>query len=262
MKYTTDREKIALETKAVMERLSDDTYIQIWDAYGAIERDTIMREARDYGALRYTSFEQIGRDYRFDISANNMERFSDFAKKFERGDVLAASIMNPFEIQRDNQEFEDYLGKHKDHIANVRLAENINPSCGFLIFSIDDQEVRKLSVAQQGYVFISVTGDKKRLDRRKEARTRIESRRCPMPNLSAVLEGKSVSSAYRTKRDYPALSDSVKKEIFTKEGKYQPPTQKQEMAIAMALNTPDIALIQGAGHWKDDCHYSYFKTAK
>ena len=66
-----------------------------------------------------------------------------------------------------------------------------------------------------------------------------------MPNLSAVLEGKSVSAANRTKRDYPALSDSVIKEIFTKKGKYQPPTQKQEMAIAMALNTPDIALIQG-----------------
>lgn len=245
MKYTTDREKIALETKAVMERLSDDTYIQIWDAYGVIERDMIMREARDYGALKYTSFEQIGRDYRFDISADNMERFSDFAKKFERGDVLAASIMNPFEIQRDNQEFEDYLGKHKDHIANVRLAENIDPSCGFLIFSIDDQEIRKLSVAQQGYVFISVTGDKKRLDRRKEARTRIESRQCPMPNLPAVLEGKSVSAANRMKRDYSALSDSVIKEIFTKKGEYQPPTQKQEMAIAMALNTPDIALIQG-----------------
>ena len=34
LKYTTDREKIALETKAVMESLSDDTYIQIWDKYG------------------------------------------------------------------------------------------------------------------------------------------------------------------------------------------------------------------------------------
>ena len=88
-------------------------------------------------------------------------------------------------------------------------------------------------------------GDKKRLDRREQARTKIESRQCPMPNLSAVLEGKSVSAANRTKRDYPALSDSVIKEIFTKKGKYQPPTQKQEMAIAMALNTPDIALIQG-----------------
>ena len=86
---------------------------------------------------------------------------------------------------------------------------------------------------------------KKRLDRREQARTKIESRQCPMPNLSAVLEGKSVSAANRTKRDYPALSDSVIKEIFTKKGKYQPPTQKQEMAIAMALNTPDIALIQG-----------------
>lgn len=245
LKYTTDREKIALETKAVMESLSDDTYIQIWDKYGEIEREMIMQEARDFRALRYTSFEQIGRDYRFDISTDNMERFSAFAKKFERGDVLAASTMNPFEVQRDNQEFEDYLDKHKNYIANVRLADNIDPSYGSIFFSIDDQEIRKLSVVQQGYIFISIIGDKKRLDRRKKARTKIESRQCPMPNLSAVLEGKSVSAANRTKRNYPALSNSVKEEIFTKQGIYQPPTPKQEMAIAMALNTPDIALIQG-----------------
>ena len=245
LKYTTDREKIALETKAVMECLSDDTYIKIWDEYGEIERETIMKEARDFRAIRYTSYEQIGRDYRFDISSDNMERFSAFAKKFERGDILAASIMNPFEIQRDNQEFEDYLDKHKNYIANVRLAEDIDPSSGSIIFTVDDQEARKISVAQQGYIFVSIMGDKKRLDRREKARTRIESRQCPMPNLSAVLEGKSVSAANRTKRDYPALSDSVIEEIFTKKGKYHPPTQKQEMAIAMALNTPDIALIQG-----------------
>lgn len=245
LKYTTDREEIALETKAVMESLSDDTYIQIWNEYGEIEREAIMQAARDFRALKYISFEQIGRDYRFDISTDNMERFSAFAKKFECGDVLAASIMNPFEAQRDNREFEDYLNQHKGYIANVRLAENIDPLCGSIILSIDDQEIGKLSVVRQGYIFISIIGDKKRLDRREEARTKIESRQCPMPNLSAVLEGKNVSAANRTKRDYPALSDSVIEEIFTKKGKYQPPTQKQEMAIAMALNTPDIALIQG-----------------
>ena len=245
LKYTTDREKIALETKAVMESLADDTYIKIWDEYGEIERETILQEARDFGALRYTSYEQIGRDYRFDISSDNPERFSAFAKKFERGDILAASIMNPFDVQRENQEFEEYLDKHKNYIANIRLAEDIDPSSGSIIFTVDDQEARKISVAQQGYIFVSIMGDKKRLDRREQARTKIESRQCPMPNLSAVLEGKSVSAANRTKRDYPALSDSVIKEIFTKKGKYQPPTQKQEMAIAMALNTPDIALIQG-----------------
>lgn len=245
LKYTTDREKIALETKAVMESLAGDTYIKIWDEYGEIERETIMQEARDFRALRYTSYEQIGRDYRFDISSDNPERFSAFAKKFERGDILAASIMNPFDVQRENQEFEEYLDKHKNYIANIRLAEDIDPSSGSIIFTVDDQEARKISVAQQGYIFVSIMGDKKRLDRREQARTKIESCQCPMPNLSAVLEGKSVSVANRTKMDYPALSDSVIKEIFTKKGKYQPPTQKQEMAIAMALNTPDIALIQG-----------------
>lgn len=245
LKYTTDREKIALETKAVMESLADDTYIKIWDEYGEIERETILREARDFGALRYTSYEQIGRDYRFDISSDNPERFSAFAKKFERGDILAASIMNLFDVQRENLEFEEYLDKHKNYIANIRLADDIDPSSGSIIFTVDDQEARKISVAQQGYIFVSIMGDKKRLDRREQARTKIESRQCPMPNLSAVLEGKSVSAANRTKRDYPALSDSVIKEIFTKKGKYQKPTPKQEMAIAMALNTPDIALIQG-----------------
>lgn len=245
LKYTTDRENISLETKAVMESLAYDTYIKIWDKYGEIEREMIMKEAREFKALKYTSCEQIGRDYRFDISPDNSERFSEFAKKFERGDMLAASIMNPFDVQRENREFEEYLNSHKNYIANIRLAEDIDPSSGSIIFTIDDQEARKISVAQQGYIFVSIMGDKKRLDRREMARAKIKSRQCPMPNLSAVLEGKSVSAANRIKRDYPALSDSVIKEIFTKNGKYQPPTQQQEMAIAMALNTSDIALIQG-----------------
>lgn len=245
MKYTTDREKIALETKAVMESLSDDTYIKIWDAYGEIEHQTIMREARECGALRYSSFEQIGRDYRFDIKGDSLERLSQFAKKFERGTIMSASIMNPFDVQRDAQEFEAYLSKHKNYIANIRLAENIQPDLGYVIFTIDDQEIRKINVDQQGYIFVSIMGDKKRLDRREQARAKIESRQCPMPHLSAVLEGKSVSAANNTKREYPPLSETVKKEIFTRKGVYQGPTPKQEMAIAMALNTPDIALIQG-----------------
>ena len=82
--------------------------------------------------------------------------------------------------------------------------------------NINDQEARKITVGQQGYLFVSILGDKKRLDRREHARTQIESRQCPMPHLSAVLEGKSVSSSLNTKREYPALSDTVKKEIFTK----------------------------------------------
>lgn len=245
LKYTTEKEKVALETKAVMESLSDDTYIKIWDTYGEIERQTIMHEARELGALRYSSFEQIGRDYRFDIKTDNPERFEAFARKFEKGDILAASILNPFEVTRDDQEFEEYLSKHKNYIANVRLTDQIIPEYGCIILTIDDQEARKITVDQQGYLFVSIMGDKKRLDRREHARTQIESRQCPMPHLSAVLEGKSVSSSLNTKRKYPALSDAVKREIFTKKGKYQPPTQKQEMAIAMALNTPDIALIQG-----------------
>ena len=245
MKYTTDRENIALETKAVMESLSDDTYIKIWDAYGEIERQTIMHEARECGALRYSSFEQIGRDYRFDIKGDSLEKLSQFAKKFERGTIMSASILNPFDIQRDDQEFEAYLSKHKNYIANIRLAENIQSDLGYVIFTVDDQEIRKINVDQQGYIFVSIMGDKKRLDRREQARTKIESRQCPMPHLSAVLEGKSVSAANNTKREYPPLSETVKKEIFTRKGVYQGPTPKQEMAIAMALNTPDIALIQG-----------------
>lgn len=98
-------------TNFVQLGLSDDTYIKIWDTYGEIERQTIMHEARELGALRYSSFEQIGRDYRFDIKTDNPERLKAFARKFEKGDILAASILNPFEVTRDDQEFDEYLSK-------------------------------------------------------------------------------------------------------------------------------------------------------
>lgn len=245
LNYTTDKERIAIETQQVMESLTDDSYIQIWDRYGRLERETIMQEACDLGALKYESFEPVGRDCRFDIRQSDRRCLDEFSRKFEPGAVLSVSLFDPFDAAKEGQSLDDILSRSRGHIVNVPLADTIDPRSGSIFLTIDGADLEKLSVSRQGYIFTSIMGDKKRLDRREQARARIESRRCPMPHLSAVLEGKSIASAARKKLDYPALSESVKEEIFTKKGVYQPPTAKQEMAIRIALNTPDIALIQG-----------------
>ena len=81
-------------------------------------------------------------------------------------------------------------------------------------------------------------GDKQRLDRRENARRQIETMACPMPELTAILEGKRGSIP--KKKNIQALSP-----ILLEESKYQNLTAKQIEAIKIALNTPDIAIIQG-----------------
>lgn len=244
LKYTDEKEIIQRDTLAEMEKLSDDTYIKIWNEYGAIERKQVIDKARALQSIHYTSFEPEGNKCRFDVIFGSEKKLCNFQKEFSKGDMLAICLFNPFERQLENEEFSQFLKKNKKFIVNVKLAEEIDVESGCLFFIVEEEKIPILAKSKSGYIFMSILGDEQRLNRREKARIKIETANCPMPNLSAVLEGKSVTNPKR--RNLPAMSELVKDEIFTdKKGNYRPPTEKQELAIEIALNTPDIALIQG-----------------
>lgn len=245
IKYTEEREVIQEATIAAMEELGTDTYIKIWDAYGEIERQIIMKKANELGSIRFISHEtESDGKLRLDIDSASQEKLKMFQKEFSKGDILSILAINPFSRELEADEFENFLFRNNQHLSNLRLAENIKSSENCMYFSFDEEMALKLFNVDSGYIFMSTTGDMKRLNRRANARNSIENATCPMPNLSAVLEGKSVSKP--KKRKLPAMSEVVKEEIFTdKNGNYRPPTINQEQAISIALNTPDIALIQG-----------------
>lgn len=242
-KYTDEKEIVKQETLVAMENLSDDTYIKIWDDYGELERKIIMDKAISLKALHYVNIE-LGTKCRFDFAEDNEEKLYKFKSEFSEGDILSLALINPFETQIDSEEFSQFLDKNKNSIINVKLANDIDVDSGCIYCDVEDERINIFKEEKSGYIFMSVQGDKKRLERRENARRKIENALCPMPNLVAILEGKSVTNPKI--RHLVARSEAVNRDIFTdKKGNFRSPTLNQERAIEIALNTPDIALIQG-----------------
>ena len=77
--------------------------------------------------------------------------------------------------------------------------------------------------------------------RRRFARNNIQTGRSANPNLGLLIEENGEIPPARNAPKMKALTYFVEKKVFPKNR----PTFKQESAIKIALNTPDIALIQG-----------------
>lgn len=247
LKFTDEKEAVKEEVLQAIGGFKNSSYIKIWDQYGELERRRVFGKSRELGALKYDNFEPEGNRYRIDIQSDAKmdERLEKFQKEFIKGNILGISLINPFDKELDDYELSKAMQKNAKHTVNAKLAADINPMQKCIYISLDEQQAQKMAKMQSGYVFMSTQGDGLRIHRREVAREKIENLTNPMPNLAAILEGKSVSKP--RKKHLPALSDRVKEEIFTdkKSKKYRPPTEKQALAIEMALNTPDIALIQG-----------------
>ncbi|KAL4216251.1 hypothetical protein ACF0H5_024583 [Mactra antiquata] len=100
-----------------------------------------------------------------------------------------------------------------------------------------DGEEDGVQPPESGVLFVSLSGDRRRMERREKAQSLIASAECPMPQLGLLIEGKAVRQR-RCKQEKP-LSSAARK-AFGGE-----PTVRQIEALKVALNTPDIALIQG-----------------
>ena len=106
-----------------------------------------------------------------------------------------------------------------------------------LLFEHDDPDQVMESLPSKGYLYASLGGDTRRLQRRDEAEAKIRSAVNPMPQLGLLLENMPVAQG-RYKRHKPISAKSRK--LFA-----DAPTPRQIEALDVALNTPDIALIQG-----------------
>lgn len=127
-----------------------------------------------------------------------------------------------------SQDGKSFLGEVVE-IDSQKLEIEIKPS------NADDEEI---TPPHQGYIFISLLGDRIRLQRRTLAESAIRMAQNPMPQLALLLENHAVS--FRRTRNIKPITKEVKK-LFNGLS----PTPRQEEAINIALNTPDIALIQG-----------------
>lgn len=209
-------------------------YLQLWKEYNELERKGIVGRAREFGWLNFRGRTRLANGaWRFIIQAGEKaktEAAFQYLRDAEQVDLEVGDVV-PSELHRN-------MPQAATHVPR--------PFCGTCIAAepihgyIDLMPPTELSdVVPQGsgYIFVSLTGDRKRLERRQIAQARIASATCPMPQLGLLIEGLAVPE--RRRRTEKPISPSVR-EVFG-----SAPTPRQLEALNVALNTPDIALIQG-----------------
>jgi hypothetical protein len=224
---------------------SGSHFLDVWERYGALENEVTLRRAREAGFLHYSHHSRLpDGHWRFHLKAGGdalvlAERFRSVLAD-EQSVTIEAVECVPEELQGDIS-WED-CGASR---LGAGRARGVNFDSGIDLVKRDATITLKRSGSEdalppdEGFLVVSLQGDKKRLERRTEAKLAIGEARCPMPQLGLLLENRSVAMPRR--QHIAPITPDVRRKVF---GKYSP-TLAQEDALRVALNTPDIALIQG-----------------
>lgn len=217
------------------------SYLNIWREYNKLERESVLRRARTLGWLRYSKRQLQGDGrWRFFVEdTKQLQTALDVLRSAEDVDLEAAQNPPP-ELQQATAESAMPVAGTPTHAQRSRIFVGAFSGAELQRRMLDlqppiDSEDRE--PPDSGVLFLSVSGDRKRLERREQAQSLIASAECPMPQLGLLLEGSAVPARRRKSED--ALSQAAR-DVFGGE-----PTARQIEALRVALNTPDIALIQG-----------------
>ncbi len=213
-----------------------DSYTTVWQNYSEFEQERILRMARDIGCLPYERYSRkLEGGITFNITdADTLGAFLEVVEKDRELEMEAGAELPNFQPpsarvrksgRRDNSE--SFIGRC--------TPSDVDLSSG----TVTLHGGTEYTPPQSGFIFVSLRGTQKAIDRRSDAALKIRSGLCPMPQLALLLEGQPVPIAERRWIE-PVLTDRVMR-LFPK----GPPTSMQQKAIEIAINTPDIAIIQG-----------------
>ena len=207
------------------------TYLELWQLYSDMEWRRAIGHAAQIGALRYTRCEPAslqGGAWRF----------------FCAPEALASFCTQWGELNLDStQSLEAQEGEpnwQSERYTDLSTTDTERRFRGTPEFSGDVLVIHGQGPndpPETGYLLLSLSGTRKQQERRLHARRAIEAG-VGVPRLRNLLQDLPISGQRPSRQN--ALTASVKK-VF-KNGR---PTAKQEAALQVALNTPDIALIIG-----------------
>jgi hypothetical protein len=224
--------------RAQIERViaESDSYIALWEKYEAIERENLIRRAREIGWVPYQSFDALPNGlWRF--TAPDAEALSRFRHQLGAAghEELEADREAPPEILEDARSLPE-PGRERHARTAVGTVETIRVDRREVLLRPLDEESDILPPAK-GVLFAALGGDRKRLERREQAVRRLKSADARLPQLALILEG---GNPYVRRTDrVPAFTAAARK-VFDLD-----PTPEQRLAIEIAVNTPDIVVIQG-----------------
>lgn len=214
-----------------------DSYLEMWRRYNELERDMVLQRARDRGVFQYDKLLVSSGTFEFHLryvaeSDTQFQRLA--ASERVEFDVSAGPpkvILDPAPDVSLKEQLKSLQRISVGHVVRVDLAKR-----SIYIESDEPDRIRSL-IPSTGYLFVSLGGDSRRLQRRDDAEARIRSGANPMPQLGLLLEGQPVNVGRFAKRR--GISDKARG-MFS-----NAPTERQIEALEVALNSPDIALIQG-----------------
>lgn len=211
-----------------------DSYLRLWQLYNSLEREGLRDRAHKLGWLRYEGCKQLADGaWRFELVADTKANVlralvgEDADVQIEAGEEIPVMLLAQPESDEDEQKWR----RQKPFVGRPRLTGfqhriDLRPS--------REQEDR--TPPKAGYLFVSLRGDETRIERRERAWNAVHAGTCPLPQLGLIIEG--VPVPVRPARIRNSFTCEVQAILPN-------PTDRQRMALDVALNTPDIALIQG-----------------
>lgn len=207
------------------------SYLRLWQEYGELEWRRSVDRAKALGVIHYSAATpEEGEAWVWRLAVEDSEGLAEFRERWRE---LEFGPDNQVEASAERPNWDD---------LDASDAFEGRPLRGKLRFEADalvvtPAEDRKTNAPpSQGYVYYSLSGDAAVRKRRQEAKQSIDQGR-RMPQLRYLLEGVPTPAARRAR--LPALSPYAKTCFKGK------PTARQESALDVALNTPDVALIIG-----------------
>ncbi|GAA2395497.1 hypothetical protein Cme02nite_55760 [Catellatospora methionotrophica] len=211
---------------------SGQQYLNHWDEYGRMDQAQVIARAIGLGAVHYHAVhQQDARTYRFQLDSDDGQQF--MSRLGDEHGRLAASTHAPDGLQNGTLDLD---GRDMEENFTGDIAW-VNPAANSLGLRVPEDRTLQHPPAR-GVLYLSLLGDRVRINRQRRARHRIETLSTPMPQLGLLLEGQPMPSARAGLR-------IVQPRSLKAFAPYQNFTDKQEEAVRIAINTPDIALIQG-----------------
>lgn len=225
------------EQRALLDTALRDngSYLRLWQEYGSLEWKQAQDCARELGSLPFKSADLVEGELWAWYLKVDAEHLKDFRRRWKTLGLSETTQVELGERELDlDSEVEDSSGKsNQTRRRPVRGVLQFERE-GVILVSSQDRRSERPPI--KGFIYYSLSGDEAVRNRRERARQSInEGRR--LPQLSYLLEGLSPPSARR--RQLVGLS------TYAKACFKGPPTERQKLALDVAINTPDIALIVG-----------------
>lgn len=205
-------------------------YVELWGKYSGQEWQRSLRQAAQLNPLAYSKVEearQEGGAWRFFAAPDELRKFHEAWRMLESDGSLALEA---------GDHCPDWMHARYQDLSRTDIRKRFRGrphfEKGTLVIESDHREP-----PEQGYLYLSLAGDRTVQERRQNALVNINSSVRSM-KLRYLLQGVPIPAGRLT--TYPARTPNAW-ECF-KHGK---PTESQEKAIWCALNTPDVALIIG-----------------